>query len=864
MRLLLILLLVLPIQLLAQPSNESFKKDTIRNVEGVTVTFKTNKESTTELVKLQRNSVTSVDGINAETFKRTPDSKVSDVFKRVSGISVVDNKFVVVRGLNARYNFALLNGLPLPSSESDKRSFSFDIFPSNMVDNLTVIKTASPDLPGEFAGGVIDINTSEPKNDNTQTIQIGGSYNTITTFKNFKTYDGSKTDFLGFGVESRELVDIPTTIDFSTITKQDRSEFAKLMDYSWSTKNKLALPNPSIQYMLSRNVKLNKNKTLSYILTYNYQNNLSYNNIIRREFEEQVTGVIKKMELNDSVFTQSVLNSGMFNVTYRINGDNVIKFKNIYSVNSEDKVNVRNGVRELDSDPRQWEKSTNFWYTQNNFLTNQIIGTHTIKQNKFNWNVGYSNVKRDIPNLRRVVYRKYSLNEDNPNEQYVAVIQQNGTIPTAAGNMFWSKSNEKIISAKYDLTLPLKEKNTIKIGGWNQYRTKDFTSRNLGFSQYKPNGSSFNSNILLLPADEIFSVDNMGLLSNGQGGFKLDEATKVDDSYNANSLLNAFYTMIDYKIGNWRFAGGTRLESYTQNFNYVEFGSNLDKKIDTTVIDLLPSVNVIYNLNKKMKIRGSVSQTVSRPEFRELAPFNFYNFILDNITSGNPYLKRTKITNCDIRYEFYPGDGQIISLSGFYKNFNDPIETINRTGTSGAPELYFSNIQRAQSFGGELEYRFKLGFLSKVEDHKIWDHITLYSNVSLIKSIVNLQSLIGSGGNRPLQGQSPYIVNTGLFYTNKKEDFNMTLSYNVIGPRIYIVGNQQEPSVWENGRNVIDFQISKTFNKVDIRLNVKDILAQKLLYFQDLNGNHKYDIGDNRWQEISFGQTVSLSVRYKF
>ena len=864
MRLLLILLLVLPIQLLAQPSNESFKKDTIRNVEGVTVTFKTNKESTTELVKLQRNSVTSVDGINAETFKRTPDSKVSDVFKRVSGISVVDNKFVVVRGLNDRYNFALLNGLPLPSSESDKRSFSFDIFPSNMVDNLTVIKTASPDLPGEFAGGIIDINTSEPKNDNTQTIQIGGSYNTITTFKNFKTYDGSKTDFLGFGVESRELVDIPTTIDFSTITKQDRSEFAKLMDYSWSTKNKLALPNPSIQYMLSRNVKLNKNKTLSYILTYNYQNNLSYNNIIRREFEEQVTGVIKKMELNDSVFTQSVLNSGMFNVTYRINGDNVIKFKNIYSVNSEDKVNVRNGVRELDSDPRQWEKSTNFWYTQNNFLTNQIIGTHTIKQNKFNWNVGYSNVKRDIPNLRRVVYRKYSLNEDNPNEQYVAVIQQNGTIPTAAGNMFWSKSNEKIISAKYDLTLPLKEKNTIKIGGWNQYRTKDFTSRNLGFSQYKPNGSSFNSNILLLPADEIFSVDNMGLLSNGQGGFKLDEATKVDDSYNANSLLNAFYTMIDYKIGNWRFAGGTRLESYTQNFNYVEFGSNLDKKIDTTVIDLLPSVNVIYNLNKKMKIRGSVSQTVSRPEFRELAPFNFYNFILDNITSGNPYLKRTKITNCDIRYEFYPGDGQIISLSGFYKNFNDPIETINRTGTSGAPELYFSNIQRAQSFGGELEYRFKLGFLSKVEDHKIWDHITLYSNVSLIKSIVNLQSLIGSGGNRPLQGQSPYIVNTGLFYTNKKEDFNMTLSYNVIGPRIYIVGNQQEPSVWENGRNVIDFQISKTFNKVDIRLNVKDILAQKLLYFQDLNGNHKYDIGDNRWQEISFGQTVSLSVRYKF
>jgi TonB-dependent receptor len=723
-----------------------------------------------------------------------------------------------------------------------------------MIDNLMVMKTASPDLPGEFAGGIIDINTSEPKNENTHTIQIGGSHNTIATFRNFKTYD----------VESRGLPNINGTIDFQNLSKQERSEVAKLMDFTWSTKDRLALPNPSIQYTLSRNIKLKKKQTLSFILTYNYQNNFNYNNIVRREFEEQATGVVKKMELNDSVFTQSVLNSGMLNLVYKINENNTIKFKNIYSVNSEDKVNVRNGVRELDSDPRQWEKSTNFWYTQNNFLTNQLLGIHTIKENKFNWSVGYSNVKRDIPNLRRVVYRKYSLNEDDPTEQYVAVVQQNGTIPTAAGNMFWSESDEKIISARYDLTIPFKEVNSIKIGGWNQFRMKDFQSRNFGFSQYKPNGSTFNSNLLLLPMDQIFSIENMGLLSNGQGGFKLDEATKVDDSYNANSLLNSFYTMVDYKLDKWRFTGGVRLESYNQNFNYIEFGSNLNKNIDTTVIDLLPSVNVIYNFNKKMKLRGSISQTVSRPEFRELAPFNFYNFILDNITSGNPYLKRTKITNCDIRYEVYPGSGQIISLSGFYKNFDNPIETINRTGTSGAPELYFSNIDRSQSFGGELEFRFKLGFLSKVENHKLWDQLTLYSNVSLIKSVVNMDEVIGAGGNRPLQGQSPYIINSGLFYTNKKEDFNVTLSYNVIGPRIYIVGNQQEPSVWENGRNVIDFQLAKSYKKFEIKLNIKDILAQKLIYFQDLNGNQKYDTEDNRWQEITFGQTVSLSVRYKF
>jgi hypothetical protein len=184
----------------------------------------------------------------------------------------------------------------------------------------------------------------------------------------------------------------------------------------------------------------------------------------------------------------------------------------------------------MDNDPRQWERSTNFWYTQNNLLTQQLYGTHEIKKTKLNWNLGFSDVKRDIPNLRRLVYRKYSLLEDDTTQQWTAIIQQNGTIPTAAGNMFWSKSSEKIYSANYDWSIPFtfnKIENEFKIGGWHQYRTRDFSSRNLGFSQYKPTGSTFNSNLLLLGPDEIFSQQNMGLLENGQGGFKLDEATNV-------------------------------------------------------------------------------------------------------------------------------------------------------------------------------------------------------------------------------------------------------------------------------------------------------------------------------------------------
>jgi TonB-dependent receptor len=836
----------------------------------VTVTAKVNKDSNTELLRLQRNSATVVDGINSETFKKTPDSKASDVFKRISGASVQDNKFVVIRGLNDRYNFGLINGAPLPSSESDRKAFSFDIFPSNMLDNLLISKTATPDLPGEFAGGVIDISTSEPKEKDFQSIQIGGSYNTISTFRSFETYEGSKTDFLGFGQGARSMPMLPESAVYSTLSKDEKANYAKQITPSWSTYSRMAAPNLSLQYSLGRSYKLSGEKSLGFVAAYSYQNNNSIYSQVRREFEEQATGVITKMELNDTVYNNSVLNAGMLNFKLSLKPKSNIYFKNMYSVSSEDKINIRKGTRELDNDPKQFEKSTNFWYTQNNLYSTQLYGKHEQEKSKINWNFGFSNVSRQIPNLRRVVYRKQASTEDDTTEQYVAVIQANGTIPTAAGNMFWSTSSEQIYSAKYDYSHKLDFgvfKNELKVGGMHQYRNKDFTSRNFGFSQYKPTGNNFNSELLLLPNDQIFNSENLGLLENGMGGFKLDEATNVDDSYQANSFLNAGFLMLDSKIAEkFRIVGGVRLESYNQVFNYIEFGSNLEQRIDTTVVDVLPSVNLIYSLNKKMNLRASFYQTVSRPEFRELAPFTFYNFVIDNIISGSPDLQRAKISNADLRYEFFPGAGQIISVSGFYKKFNNPIELINRTGTSGAPELYYTNVAGATSYGVEAEYRMNLGMFKKKDSSSFLKQITLYANASLIRSKVDLDSIVGSEIDRPLQGQSPYIANAGIFFTNKKGDLSVSASYNVVGQRIYIVGNVQEPSVWENGRNVIDFQIAKTFNeKFELKLNVKDLLAQELVFFQDLNGNKKYDLGtDNAWQEVQFGQTISVSFKYNF
>ncbi|MEN9913951.1 MAG: hypothetical protein RL528_687 [Bacteroidota bacterium] len=837
----------------------------------VTVKAKVSRESTTEILRLQRNSATVVDGISSETFKKTPDSKASDVLKRISGASVQDNKFVVVRGLSDRYNFALINGAPLPSSESDRKAFSFDVFPSNMLDNLVIIKTATPDLPGEFAGGVIDINTTEPKENDFQSIQIGGSYNLITTFKDFKTYDGSKTDFLGFSSSSRVLPSgLPSTEEFNNLSALQKAEYAKSIPNSWGTYSRFALPNLNLQYSIGKIIMLTEERNFGYVFAYNYQSNMSFNKVTRREFEESAAGVITKNELKDSAFTQSVLNSAMFNMKFKLNKNNSLQLKTLYSLSSDDKVNIRNGKRDMDVESVFSEKSTNIWYTQNKLLSSQLIGNHEFKNKiKFKWIAGISDVKREIPFLRRTVYQ-----QSDTALPFAAVIQNNDISTLGAGNMFWSLLNEKIVSAKYDLSIPLELLNTkteLKIGGMHQYRTRSFESRNLGFSKYDPAGnSSFNSQLLLLPEDQIFSNSNLGLMTDGQGGFKLEEGTNVDDSYQAFSLLNAAYAMFDTKITEkFRIVGGARLESYHQNFKYIEFGSNLQQNIDTTVVDILPSVNLIYSLTNKINFRLSASKTVSRPEFRELAPFSFYNFLNDNLTSGDPTLKRASINNYDARFEFFPGAGQIFSVSAFYKQFTNPIELILRTGTSGTPELYYDNVGNTKNYGAEFEYRMNLGFLNSKDSISFLKDITLYANASIIRSSVDLSMYAGqaeyTNSARPLQGQSPYIINAGIYYSAPK-DVNFSLSYNLVGQRIAIAGSIQEPSVWENGRNVIDFQISKMFkNKLELKLNVKDLLAQDLIYFQDINKNKKYDKGtDSAWQEITFGQTVSMSLKYNF
>ncbi len=843
--------------------------DTLVTVE-ITATY--NHEGQIFADNLRKKEASVSDVLSSDIIKKTPDRTAGDAVKRITGASIQDNKFVVIRGLSDRYNAAYINGAPLPSSESDRRAFAFDIFPANMLDNLVILKTATPELPGDFAGGVIQINTKSIPDKNQQQFSISSTYNTLTTFKPFYTHSAGKYDWIGLDDGRRALPKaIPSNEEYKQITDNFlKAEYAKSMKYDWWIFRKQAMPALSAQYSLARNFSLFK-RDAGVLVALSYQNNPTTNYQTRSEFDDFPTGAIKTLHFNDTVCNRNILSSALINFSYKLNDNNQVSMKNLFSINSDDRVNVRKGASNYNDPQPTPEESSVRWFTQNMLSSSQLMGDHLLPKSKIRmkWVGGYSKVERDIPAMMRNVYQyDYNLGK------YLCLIADNTDI-RGGGNMFYSNMTEAISSIKYDISVPFaikKTKHEFKAGVYLQNRNRDFNARSFKFTPYKKGSQvRFDGDLLQLPDNQIFAVEHMGVMEDSvgpyNGGFKLTEITKVSDGYSAASNLQAGYLMVDSRVHEkHRLVWGARIESYRQQFHYTEEGSNIDRTEDTTVVDILPSVNYIFNVTEKMNLRASYYRTVSRPEFRELAPFQFYNFIQLNIWSGDPKLKRALVENFDIRYEWFPGASQVVSVTGFYKHFTNPIESIQRAAVSGDPELYYTNIRRAENYGTELEYRIKLDFLTKNDSSIIWPNTTLFTNLTLIKSQIDNKGIIGAV-ERPLQGQSPYIVNAGIQYTHPTNGLGFNVSYNVVGPRIFVVGNSQEPDVWEKQRNVIDLQLVKTFynQKLELKFNARDILAQQQIFYQDINNNRKADkaTDDYTWT-IKYGPSFSVNLSLKF
>lgn len=811
-------------------------------LEEVVITATVRQESISALYAQQKNSISISSGITSELIKKTPDRNTSEVLRRVSGASIQENKFVIIRGLADRYNSSILNNAVLPSSEPDRKAFSFDIIPSNLIDRIVINKTASADLPGDFAGGIIQVITRDVPEENFLNASVSFGYNNQSTFKDFTSNNRNKYDFLGFDDGSRNLpAGFPGSFQsYNPLSNAEKAKFSSQLKNSYAEVSPMAIPSQNHQLTWGKRKDLKNSGSFGSVVSLSYRN--SQNTAFAERIDYEFLGT-PFYEYSENISKYSTNLGALVNFAY-IKGGNKIAFKNIYNRSFEDNYTARTGFT---NDNIQDVRLNVSDLTTKSLLNSQLEGESQIgkKQIKLTWNLNYSRVERDQPDQSSLDYRR-SLGTQQP----FRLIDRNT-------RRLFSNLEEDTYGAQAAVAIPIKlfdQQSTFKVGVLKQYKQRDFGARIFNYLFVGP--SAFEQSISGLPKEQIFAPANIST-----NGYILSDFSNNTDSYDANSDLNVGFLLMDNKLGEKiRLSYGARFEQFAQTLNAIDFSSQkIAAKQDN--FDVLPSANFSYSLNSSSNIRLSGSQTVSRPEFRELAIFNYYDFITQTSVTGNPALKRAKIFNGDLRYELYPSAGETFTVSAFYKNFNNPIEQrVNSNSTPVVRGINYLNAYQATSLGIELDIRKKLSFMG---DKEWLNNLTAFANATYINSQVQ-----GEGIDRPLQGQSPYLINAGLQYFSPKTALTFTSVYNRIGQRIFLVGYQGYPDIYENARDVFDFQISKKILKsqAEIKLNVGDILNQSTVFYQNNAGNvNKAYEGagvDRMINSSKLGSNVSLSFSY--
>jgi len=820
-----------------------------QNLGEVVVKASFKQESINTLYAQQKNSTLISDGISSEQIKKSPDRNTSDVLKRVSGATIQDNKFVIVRGLSDRYNTATLDNSTLPSTEANKKAFSFDIVPSNLVDKITISKTATPDLPADFAGGAVQIVTKDIPDQNFLSLGVGYGYNSQSTFKDFLATKKNVQNYLGFEDGSKQLAEnFPSSeqVAKGTLTSSKNIAALKSLPNDLTVKNRSALPTQNYQLSLGRVKHFESGNTFGALISATYRNAQTINQDVERNFYVY--------NYTDNQYKFSTNLGGLANFAYSF-GKNKISFKNIYNRNYDDTYAERTGIKDGNALNRFYA----YDIMQKSLFKTTLEGDHQIGEgnNKLKWTASYSNIGNNQPNQLKINYTKPLAAQNDPSVLYQANITSLGKDNTR----LFSDLNEDIYAGDVNYSTPFKlfdASTTFKVGLGSQYRDRNFTARFIG-AELITNNPDLQTQIRSLPVNQIFS---QSLFESGV--YRLAEVGGELDSYKANSFTNYGYVMLDQKFGeSFRAVYGARVESYN-----VKVMSISKTYVDDSQVDVLPSVNLTYSLTKKANLRASYYRTLARPEFRELSLSSYYDYeLLGNIT-GNPNLKRSLIDNADIRYEIYPEAGQLFSVSAFYKHFTNAIESY-RYDVLSTPDVSFFNTPKAYTYGLEFEGRKNLNFIA---GSNFFKNTTAYVNLSLIKSkVTNPTDQNYIDKTRPMVGQSPYVINAGLQHSALDNKLNLNILYNKIGRRIVQASGINFPSTWENPRDVIDLQVSYKVlkSKGEFKLNAGDILNQRSIIYFDYNGDKKYNGsvgngGDETFSSYRSGTNISLSFNYTF
>jgi outer membrane receptor for ferrienterochelin and colicin len=805
-----------------------------------------------------------VSGISSQQISRSMDKDAAEVIRRVPGITITDNKFVIVRGLSERYNSVLLNGSVAPSFESDKRSFAFDALPSNMIDNILVYKSPAPELPADFAGAAINVMTKNTADDNSTFINYSFGYNNETTFTEFYTYKGGQYDWLGFDDGTRKLPtsfpnskEMVSLFDFSGTVENNNEKKAQLESISKAFNNESfyvrktkANPNQNVLIGINRRFVAG-NITFGNLTALNYSYTNDINHINKAEYKLIDPFTFKEnpaYEFNDDVYKTNTRLGLLHNWLVIFGNNQRIEFRNYLAQLSRDRTILRSGENYYIGSEPDTLLGRELNFNSRSIYSGQVAGYFNINktQTKIELQAGYGYTLNDNPDIKRLRYSK-QYNPLTESREYRLIIPTS-VVPYETGRLYL-KLNENIINYSFNLKQPflfLNRNFLFKTGLFYEQKKRDFNARNIGIRQARSNSFRLNT---FLSEEELLKDSN----------FYFNEGLTYGESYNASNSYKikvnnfAWYASAEIPITNRVVLyGGLRSELYKRVLSGFQENPELIPDITFDTIDFFPSVMLTYKLNDKQQLRLSYGKTINRPEFREIVPYAFVDFQRFATIYGNDSLKNCYVQNYDIRYEIYPSESEVISLALFYKRFKNPIEILLYPGSNGWEYIPF-NTEKSVSMGIELDLRKRFsGFENSNSIFQYLKNITILFNASYINSKVTTHYSFARDKNRPMVGQSPYIINAGFIYQVNRNQFMVSILYNRIGKRIAALGSKDYPNTWEISGNSLDISFSKGFGKsIEIKGGIKNLLDDAVVLQQDWN-----------YEKNSSSVTKSLNTEY--
>ena len=813
-------------------------------IEGIEVTAEVERGNTAALMNQRQLAPAALDAIGREEMSRTPDGDAAEALRRVPGLTVVDGKYAYIRGLGERYSSTSLNGAPLASPVPDRRVIPLDMFPTDLLESVVTSKSYTPDQPGDHAGGHVELRTRSYPLEREFKVNVSSGYNTVTTLRDGLRYAGGGLDFLGFDDGTRALPDVipeDRHVRFgSRFSRADLAGIGQAFRGDWGPTPTTARPPVAASVSLGDEVQV-FGRRLGYVGSVNWSDSPSTrSDYMERQYVGSGTdSFVAEFDYEGRMSTRNVTLGGLLNGSMELAPGHEVRANLVYSHFGEDQAREFDGFN-LDSNTDQL--NTRIQFVEQSMFNGQLEGTHLLAwaaESLLDWRAGYTTANRYEPNTREVLYRL------SPDGRFLfdTFIQ--------SGSVFHQDLEDAGASGAVDLETPFALGGlpaSFKVGGSLQVKDRDVYTRRFRFLPV-PRGRITNE-IRALAPNELLAPGHIGT-----DAFEIVESTFRADNYDGLDDRIAAYAMMDLSLGQrLRVSGGGRFERTEQRVTPFDLARTSQAPLEAADFrsdDFLPALNVTFEMSPQMNLRAGASRTLARAELRELAPFGFADYAGGANVVGNPNLRLTTIDNLDARWEWFFRPGGIISVSAFRKGFTNPIEV----AILPSSELLktWANAPEANNIGLELEFRSDLEILAES-----LENIFLSANLTLVDSEVMtgdrvLVYLPGAGStelsiageNRPLQGQSDYVVNGSLTWDTRWGGTASAL-FNRFGRRIDAVGGLGLPAEFEDARSQLDLVVAQPIGeRIGLKLSATRLLGNVVTFRQFGEVLREYDLGRN-------------------